>query len=269
MSIINIIVASLMLSTATNQYDSLFVDRGAEGANMTTEELSLVVTKSQVYRVEEEGLAISTSALEAIDLEDRAVHPEKVEVPPYLEVQARWDQTPQESGEGNNILGDNGILTLPSDILSVPCVEATNETLAYYGATLIRKGEVVRFPDEAFPIFRMTVGERYVDEFVMNEGGGLYLEFHHDKPHFHMMFQGGGCYILARWNEDKTKLQITGFKIPDGYAVYTKKGAIHCDAALTGDLLVGYDQAVDSSTVLLRSTSNMKTKIEFYSHNKT
>jgi len=265
MTVINPIVASPMLSIAANRYNTLFVNRGSAGANMTTDALSLAVTKNQVYRVEENGLAISPSALYAIDLEDRAAHPERVQVPPYLEVIAQWDKTPHESGLGNNILGDNGILTIPSEILTVPCVEATTEALAYYGAILIQKGDVVRFPDEEYPIFRMTVGPHYVDAFLMTEqGGGFYLEFHHDKAHVHMPLQGGGCYILARWNVKRTKLHITGFKIPDGHAVYTKKGAIHCDAALTGDLLVGYDQAVDCSTVLLRTPNKKKTKIEFY-----
>lgn len=271
MSILNtIIIASSIISFAAhdvsseNRYNSLFVNRGAKGANMTTDALSLIVKNNQVYKIKECGLALSSQTLYAIDLEDRATHPEKIEVPLYLEVEAHWDQTPQESGAGNNILGDNGILTLPFEILDVPSVEATNETLAYYGAMLIHKGDVVRFPDDEYPLFRMTVGDRYIDDFVMGEGGGFYLEFHYDKPHFHMPLQGGGHYILARWNEEGTKLQITGFKIPDGYAVYTKKGAIHCDAALTGDLLVGYDQAEDSSTVLLRTPNNDMTRIEFY-----
>lgn len=254
---------SPILSIERSRYDSLFVDRGSSGANMTTNELSLIVKRNQIYRVEEKGLSIASSAVYTIDLEDRAIHAEGVQAPPYLEVIAHWDTTPYESGLGNNILGDNGILTLPSETLMIPCVEATDQTLGYYGAILIQKGDVIRFPDEEYPIFRMSVGARYVDDFVMTEGGGFYLEFHHDKPHFHMPLEGGGYYILARWNEGRTKLHITGFKISDGAAVYTKKGAIHCDAALTGDLLVGYDQAEDCSTVLLRTIDKKKTKIEF------
>lgn len=261
MSFINPTTASPVSSDVASRYDTLFVNRGSAEANMTTEALSLVVKKNRVYRVEENGLVISPSALYAIDLEDQAIHPRKVQAPAYLEVMAHWDKTPHESGLGNNILGDNGILIIPSKILKVPYVEATSKALAYYGAILIQKGDVVRFPDEEYPIFRMTIGARYVDDFLMTDGGGFYLEFHHDKPHFHMPLQGGGFYILARWNDEKTKLHITGFKIPDGHAVYTKKGAIHCDAALTGDLLVGYDQAVDCSTVLLRTPNKEKTKI--------
>lgn len=166
---------------------------------MTTESLSLVVRKDRSYRLEGHGLALSASSSCAIDLEDRAIHPERVQVPPHLEVIAHWDGTSHESGLGNNILGNNGVLTLPTEIIKVPCVEATEETLVYYGAILLRKGDVVQFPDEEYPIFRMSVGAHYVDDFVMTErGGGYFLEFHHDKPHFHMPLLGGGRYILAR-----------------------------------------------------------------------
>lgn len=253
-----------VLEFAENRYNSLFVDRGPIGGNMTTDELHLVVNKYQTYRIGKKGLEMAASALLAIDLENLTPYVEKVQRPPYLEVEANWDKTPCESGSGNNILGDNGCLTIPSENIQIPWVEATPETLAYYGATLLKEGDVVRFPDEEYPIFKMTVGPRYIEDFLMTDrGGGFYLEYHHDKPHFHMPIRGGGYYILARWNDEKTKLQITGFKIPDGQAVYTKKGVIHCDATLTGSLIVGYDQADDCSTVLLRTEDKNKVKIEF------
>ncbi len=253
------------LEFGKNRYDSLFVDRGSIDGNMTTDELHLVVSKDQTYRIGKNGLELSASALFAIDLENPISYEKKAQRPPYLEVEANWDKTPCESGSGNNVLGDNGCLTIPSENIQIPWVEATSETLAYYGAALLKEGDVVRFPDEEYPIFKMTVGPCYIEDFLMTDkGGGFYLEYHHDKPHFHMPIRGGGYYILARWNDEKTKLQITGFKIPDGQAVYTKKGMIHCDAALTGNLIVGYDQADDCSTVLLRTVDKKKVKIEFY-----
>lgn len=161
-------------------------------------------------------------------------------------------------------MGDNGRLILPFESIEIPCVEAKAENLAYYGAVLLKEGDAVRFPDEEYPIFSMSVGECYIDDFLMTDkGGGFYLEYHNDKPHFHMPIQGGGYYILGRWNQDGKKLQVTGFKILDGQAVYTKKGAIHCDAALTGSLLVGYDQAEDCSTVLLQTLKHEKVKVKF------
>lgn len=250
---------------STNAYSSIFVDRGPTGGNMTTDALAYVVTNKKLYKIGQRGLEESLGSLYAVDLDYRSFHPWKIEKPLCLEIEAEWDKFARESGAGNNILGDNGLLFLPAATIVVPCVEATEETLAYYGAVLLRKGDVIQFPDQEYPIFQMTVGPRYIEKFLMtDQGGGFYLEYHYDKPHFHMPIQGGGYYLLAKWNDEKTKLQITAFKIRDGDAVYTKKGAIHCDAALTGKLLVGYDKAEDCSTVLLRTKDHKKTQLQFY-----
>ncbi len=265
MNPISFLVEDQSSAFAMNRYHSLFVNRGPVGGNMTTDELHLVVERMQAYRLGRDELRASISSLWAINLESQAAYPEKIQKPPCLEVEANWDETPYESGSGNNILGDNGLLTVPLEILQIPVVEATSETLAYYGGLLLKEGDLVQFPDAEYPIFKMTVGEHYVDHFLMtDEGGGFYLEYHHDKPHFHMPIEGGGYYVLARWNDEKTKLHVTGFSIPDGCAVYTKKGAIHCDAALNGSLIVGYDQADDCSTVILRTASKQKPRIVFY-----
>jgi hypothetical protein len=243
-------------------YRSIFVDRGPPGGNMTTDGILFVASNQQAYRIGKRGLEVSRSHVYAVDLESAAANPEKVKEPPYLEVSAKWDKTPHESGVGNNILGDNGLLSLPSEILQVPSVEATHETLAYYGAILLKQGDVVRFPDAQYPIFTMSVGSRYVEEYLM-AGPGYYLEYHHDKPHFHMPIDGGGHYLLAKWKEEGTKLQITAFRIQNGDAVYTKKGAIHCDGALWGKLIVGYDKAENCSTALLRTEENKKVQLQF------
>lgn len=109
----------------------------------------------------------------------------------------------------------------------------------------------------------MNVGERYVEDFIMSpEGGGFYLEYHTDQPHFHMPIKGGGYYLLARWDDDGIHLHITAFKIPDGCAVYTKQGAIHCDAAMTGDIIMGYNASNHCCTVLLRNAKNTDEKVK-------
>ncbi len=246
----------------------LDVDRGAPGANMTTLGLELAVHNDQVYRLHGGKLESvrAKSVIDVIDLEERSAHPHYVEVPAHLEIEAIWDSMPQSTGAGNNILGDNGRLILDQNVLEVPAVVATDALLAYYGATLIEEGDLVQFPDEAFPLFQMEVGERYIPDTLMTDaGGGFYLEYHHDAPHFHLPIRGGGYYLLARWNDDQTQLHITGFEIPDGKAIYTKKGAIHCDAALTGELIVGYTIAKDCSTVILQDKEGKKANIQFIS----
>jgi len=99
--------SSTNLAVTENSYDSLFVDRGPAGGNMTTDALFLVVKKEQTYKISGRGLEMSESHLDAIDLENQAAHPGKMRKPPFVEVSATWDNTHLESGLGNNILGDN------------------------------------------------------------------------------------------------------------------------------------------------------------------
>lgn len=239
----------------------LYLDRGKAGSNMTTRGLAHAVTNGKIYEIAGEGLK-SSNQLYPIDMESKASNLSYVQVPPFLEIAAQWNEQHSASGEGNNILGDNGRLYLDKTRIEIPVVEATDSTLAYYGATLIQPEEAVRFPDEVYPLFRMHVGEDYLKDFIMTEEGeGMYLEYHTDQPHFHLPLQGGGQYLLAKWNEDATKLRLTAFHIPDGHAVYTKKGAIHCDAALFGELIVGYTISKECSTVLLTSQQD-STRVE-------
>lgn len=244
----------------------LEVNRGTAGANMTTLGLAMAVTNTETYTLKGSTLKplSSASASRVVDLETKASNPPRIETPLHLEIQAIWDDKTLISGSGNNILGGNGRLILEPSLIEIPSVEATDALLGYYGATLIEQDDIIHFPDEEFPLFVMEVGDRYVEDTLMTDaGGGFYLEYHHDKPHFHLPMRGSGNYLLAKWSEDHTKLQITGFRIPDGKAVYSKKGAIHCDAALTGDLLVGYSVAKDCSTVLLQNKDGKRVEVRF------
>lgn len=242
--------------------ETLLVNRGLPGSNMVTKGLDHLVKNLETYELSAQGLKPSKE-LFPVDLEQRASNPLIVQTPPLLEIEAKWEKKASFSGQSNNILGDNGRLVLSSLAITVPVVVAEDPTLAFYGATLITN-EAIRFPDAEYPIWSMEVGNDYVKDYIMsNEGGGMYLEFHTDQPHFHMPLNGGGYYLLAKWNPDQTKLQMTGFKIPNGQAVYTKKGAIHCDAALTGDLIVGYTLSNDCSTVLLRTEKDEMVSVQF------
>lgn len=229
------------------------INRGTNEGRMETLGLVKTVTVAETFEIQ--GMKINRSAdLYALDLEEKAANPSAFIQPDHLQFTAEWSGTVLTSGEGNNILGDNGGLFCDESILKIPKVTATSETLAYYGALLIPQDTAVRFPSrEPYPLWRMRVGTSYVSDYIMNEqgGGGFYLEYHHDQPHFHMVLDGGGYYLLAK-EFSKNTFHITAFEIPNGQAVYTKKGAIHCDAALTGEMIVGYTVSEDCSTVLLR-----------------
>ncbi len=234
------------------------VYRGPEGGCMETLGLTAAVTSHDV--VIHDAITIKvTKELFAIDLEWEATHPQHIVEPKWIEFTAVWDSEKLMDGSDNNILGDNGGLYFDVSKLSVPVEKATAETLAYYGAYLIPEKTAVRFPDkDPFPIWVMQVGGEYVHQYIMTEtGGGFYLEFHHDQPHFHMIVDGGGYYLLAK-EVAKSRFQLTAFELSNGQAVYTKKGAIHCDAALTGTILCGYNAAHDCETVLLRTAAEHK-----------
>ncbi len=266
----NLITSLHLLEKELTQYNQeviqglINVSRGSEGGRMETLGLVKCVKNDGVFKVDGKNIKLS-SELFALNLEDEACNPHMITVPDYLEFIAEWDEKTIASGEGNNILGDNGGLYFEESSIQIPKVKATKETLAYYGALLIPKNTAIRFPsDEAYPLWKMHVGPNYVGDYIMSkEGGGFYLEFHHDQPHFHMVIDGGGYYLLAK-QISKNTFHITAFELSNGQAVYTKKGAIHCDAALTGDLIVGYTSSKDCSTVLLRTkTKNEMVKLEF------
>lgn len=241
------------------------VSRGPKGGNMETLGLVKSVKNDKIYEVDGKNIKLSSEFF-ACDLEEEACNPPRITVPDHLEFIAEWDKKIIVSGEGNNILGDNGGLYFEESHIKIPKVKATKETLAYYGAILIPDKSPIRFPnDDAYPLWKMHVGPNYVRDYIMNKdcGGGFYLEFHHDQPHFHMVLDGGGYYLLAKQIRNNT-FQITAFELSNGQTVYTKKGAIHCDAALTGDLVVGYTASEDCSTVLLQTkTKNEMVNLEF------
>ncbi len=247
----------------------LHLKRGSDQA-MRTLGLYLAVSNQIIYRLSEEGLSPASVLFqqEIIELEQTASQAAKVIQPPFIEIEARWEASARFSGALNNILGNNnGRLVLAAGQITVPTVTATRENLIYYGATLIQPGDLVRFPDPIYPIWSMSIDEHYVQDFLLSpQGGGFYLEYHRDQPHYHHAICGSGYYLLARWNASETALQITGFQIPQGHAVYTRKGAIHCDAGLIGRYLVGYTTSEDYSTVLLRSQAEEEiVKIKFES----
>lgn len=232
----------------------LTLNRGPNHANMKTHGLYAIVSNNEIYQFHSDKLSLCFSQPASFrNLEQEASYPHQISIPPFVEIESTWDSTPSFSGKKNNILGDNGILLFNHSNIVVPCVKASRELLAFYHATLISPGDFVTFADPIYPIWSMTIQESYVDSFLMTEeGGGFYLEYHQDQPHYHHAINGGGYYLLAKWNSDKTKLLMTGFSIPNGHAVYTMKNAIHCDAGLTGDYLVGYTTSEACSTVLFR-----------------
>jgi hypothetical protein len=228
------------------------IDRGKPGAHQKTLGLVAVFQIEQGYTLINGQLAVSKE-IYPTDLEEIACNPSKVEIPEYIEIESLWDEKTEKDCE--NLFGDTVRLFVNQQHLRIPCIKATDELLSYYGARIIPEGVPFKFPVKEFPVFKMSVGENWFSEGVQNdEFGGVFLEYHHDQPHFHMVYEEGSFYILAKWKDAaKTKLQITAFELPPKVGIYTKKGAIHCDSALKGDVLNGYMLTEDFSVAFLRN----------------
>lgn len=247
--------------------DSMLVDRQGNqpDSNMTALGLHQHVKNSSCYLVSSKsGLTEADCTVDSINLENTVNQTRKDDfVPKHVEITASWLKDVVDLAGGENILGDNVILSVKSNetTIAVPIVEANDSDLMYYGATLVDSDSNVIFPNNSYPIWAMELGNHYVDNYLMTEQGkGFYLEYHYDRPHWHQPVSedAGGFYLLAKNagtdENGKTIFHLTGFKIPYGKAVYTKMGAIHADAGLTGKRwAVGYSDSVDFSTALVRN----------------
>lgn len=158
----------------------------------------------------------------------------------------------------SNILGQNYTLLLNETELNIPVAETTPENLAYYGAILLQVGDKVNFNHSVdLPVTKMNIGKNYVKGFLLNEelGGGCYLEYH-NTPHFHMPLNENSSGYLILSKVTNQGCHLSAFKIPFGYAIYTKPLAIHCDAYLNGDYLVVYTVTDTYLTLLLKTKIN-------------
>ncbi|MES2200161.1 MAG: cyclic nucleotide-binding domain-containing protein [Chlamydiota bacterium] len=182
--------------------------------------------------------------------------------------------TPLNHIEIEGIWDEKGKFVTNWTCLEIPVMEATEDSLAYYGAKVLSTGEAFKFTEENFPIWNVMIGEEYLNNFIMTEkGGGISLECQMDKPHFLMPAnsQAHGYYILAKRIlpndplEKKSKYRFTAFKIPYGKALYIYPGAIHCDTALQGNWLIGCANAKKSSSVVMRTQEDKMVTLHFTS----
>ena len=234
--------------------ENLMVSRRASDLGfMQTLGIHNVAHSHKAYRISDQGLE-EVACDHPINLEDMASSTDIV-IPPHTEVKGVWTKDFGDEGMAANIFGQNVKFLVDTTSLTVPLLDPTPNLLAYYGAALLSWGDIVSFPNDSYPLWVMELGVDYVKDYIMNEslGAGMYVEFHHDKPHFHMPLStdSGGFYLLAKETDEGT-FQFSAFKIPYGKAIYTKRGALHNDAGLTGyRWVVGYDNSDNFSTALV------------------
>ena len=174
-------------------------------------------------------------------------------------ISQKWNNEKKLIINNSNILGDNGILKLDVDHIDIPIAETTINNLSFYDCTLLKIGDVIQFDIESIlPITVMNIGKNYAKHYLLNKnkGGGCYLEYH-NTPHFHMPLNDkANGYIILGTNINDI-CHLSAFKIPHGFAIYTKPNVIHCDGFLVGDYLVVYTVTDKYSTVLLKNDTGI------------
>lgn len=259
---------------------NLMVNRvGSEQGYMKTKGLHCVIQEGQLYQLSPDGLRVYDSAIEGKEIHNLSYsmsQQEMVEnIPPNRAILVGdWieasDENYFESERASNILGVNGRLCISTEkrVFHIPIEIASPEKLSYYGAVAVEMGAIVKFPSEetGYPIWGMNIGPTYSQDYIMTDkGGGWYLEWHLDRPHFHMPLSedASGVYLLAKKIE-AGKYEVTAFHIPYGIGVFTRRGVIHCDAGLVGEnWVVGYSTAREFSTVLLRNQQDERIQLVF------
>lgn len=188
--------------------------------------------------------------------------------PVYALLDGTWDDTIDTDIADANILGGNGRYILPQgqDTITIPIADCTAENLAFYGCHLVNLGDTIKFEtNESLPVTITTIGEDYVNGYLMDEqrGGGSYLEYH-DRPHFHMPLtcDAGGFLIIGRTIEG-IGTAVSAFQIPYKSGIYMAPWCIHSDAYLMGCYMVIYSKTDHFSTVIVRQQDNTLGKIEF------
>jgi len=184
--------------------------------------------------------------------------------PEHTVVEVEWKaNVHQETADGSNVLGDNSAgLMHHTKGIKIGTNEGTREALAYYGAQLLEHGDYIEFEfpegwELDFPLFTMDTGHNYFRHY--QEETGHYIE-EHNLPHYHcpMTSANGGFYMLGKFVGEQTtpaqsgmkEIEVSGFTIPFGTAVYTPLWTLHNDGGLYGEIAAGYYAASEYTTCI-------------------
>ena len=219
-------------------------------------------------------------------------------------VQAKWVSGKDGGGLPNvgssaNVFGATGSLLVNETDIDFPVVEHTDkhfdETLAFYGAKLLKPGEAFNMAYDK-PLFGMEYDTRlpgYIQDYVMHEhgGGGLFVE-HHPFPHIwfpnpredekgtnicrillgriveslgeqvedaiHSLEDENVCPERPPKDKKKPEYHFTVFRFPsDGHAIAVDECCIHNDSFCNGKQVV-FLADTDANTVALRETAPFK-----------
>ena len=165
----------------------------------------------------------------------------------------------------SHVQGKSGRVVFPADFDGkIPVDVATNDHLAYYGATLATSNQMQVSLLYRHGIQDFTYENNYLDEYVTKEGalGGSGIE-KHDFAHLDCpLEEESGTFIIAKFTDDGD-LHLTGFKIPTRHTLYLPGGVIHSNDYLKGTWRTMLsDEAEIDHVQLVRQ--NRKDKVEVF-----
>jgi hypothetical protein len=239
-----------------NDYKDIFVYRKGytDDSFMITNQLIDVITQNnqlllfkdnQLIRVINDDIPLSINHKKDYKI------PNNIFVPGYF-------VNSNINNNNNNILGYNDYFISKMEHIVIPESPIEQKYLNFYGATLIKPNMLFQMENnQAMPIFKMTIGQDYVENYLLKEefGNGFYIETH-DTPHFHqpLNIHSSGYIILGK--KENGGFHLTKFNIPYDYALYTHPNTYHCDAFLIGEYNVMYTKTNNYSTYLFRTENN-------------
>ncbi len=255
------------------QLQQLIVNRvgSSPDAVMLTRDIVGVVSPSQSYQLVNQSTTRGNSiALKPVPSSARDFPMSKggspINKPKHAALKGSWVSDESVFNPDANILGGMGALVLShNEVVNIPVIEATAESLAYYNAYLLPIGSTVKFETRVdLPVTEVVVGTHYVNHYLSQDcyGGGEYIEYH-DQPHLWAP-QNQKCsgHILLGHHHNDT-FYLTAFKIPFGHAVYLSPYTLHSDAYLVGDYLVVYTVTDKYSTVLFKDKHMLPKRLSF------
>jgi hypothetical protein len=203
---------------------------------------------------------------------------ETIIAPSETRFHAKWFNVHQKKAKardaGANTFGGFGTLEVSSiDAMPIPVMNAKRlpkEFLAQYGVRLVAltSFESIDFgsADEVMS-FHYEFHPEYIDRYVMQDGGGFYLETH-PFPHIAIPLNKNcsGSYTVAR-KVSEDEYAIVSFKIPFGYALIVDPMVMHDDATLKGHHVIALtnDDEKNVDTVLMRTKGGNKQQISLRS----
>ncbi len=234
-----------LINVFENKYQNLYFD----GKNISATECASNRIKFNTYSGSLRTTRLVTKLKDAPDIA-------------RIQIAGKFINLQDQETHDNNILGTSDLFIYNNDF-EIPEVITNQATLNFYGAHLIRSGEIFNLENnKPMPLFEITVGPNYVSTYLLQEnlGNGFYIESH-DTPHYHQPLNenSSGYMILGKRFEDQ--LIMSKFKIPYGCGLYTPPYVYHSDAYLVGDYNVIYNKADNYKTFMFRNEYNKILKI--------